>query len=59
MERVYIQGPLCRLGNFYSFLEQGRGHGVWTECLWERLEYRYEIECSNRRPSEYHWTEVA
>ena len=44
MERVYIQGPLCRLGNFYSFLEQGRGHGVWTECLWERLEDRYMKE---------------
>jgi hypothetical protein len=43
MEREYIQGPLCRLGNFYSFLEQGRGHGVWTECLEERLEDRYMV----------------
>ena len=43
IEREYIQGPLCRLGNFYSFLEQGRGHGVWTECLEERLEDRYMV----------------
>lgn len=44
MERTYIQGPLCRRGNFYSFLKQGRGHGIWTEFLQERLEDRYEKE---------------